>query len=128
MSKRTIGALLVFIVVAIIIGSSLTESGPNDLDVQFEEIDFVRNENNTGPVIRRYLVAVSDTIWADLQSYGDLMPYSKLGETEVYYFLEGTAMPQSINLQGPPFDQAFESSLIGRYTKNNMGQSTLKKY
>jgi len=128
MSKKRIGAILVFIIVIIIVGSSLTQPGPEDLEVEFEEVHFVRNENNTGPVIRRYLVAISDTIWADLQRYGDLMPYSKLGETEVYYFLEGTSLPERLNLQGPPFDKGFESTLIGRYVKNSMGQSSLKKY
>ena len=128
MSKKKLGIAIALLLIVIMIWSSLKGSGFEGLSVKFEEQNFVRNENNTGPVIRRYLVTISDTLWDDLESYGNLMPYSKLGMTEVYYFLEGSDFHQSLNLKGEPFAKSFQSNLVAVYSKNNMGTVNLKKY
>lgn len=128
MSKTKIFGILIFLIIALILWSSLNEKGIDGLQVKFSELDMVRNENNTGPVLRRYLVSVSDTIWTDLERYGNLMPYTKLGKTEVYYFLEGSPTPSQIRLNGAPFDDRFESYLVAIYQKGNMGQVRLKIY
>lgn len=125
--KRKIG-LAILIVIALMIWSATKEPGISDLEVSFQELNFVRNENNTGPVIRRYLVSISDTIWTDLERYGDLMPYSKLGTTQVYFFLEGTEMPDQLQLEGSPFDSKNMSAIAAIYEKNSMGRVSLKKY
>lgn len=109
------------------IWSAVKEPGINDLEVDFKEVHFVRNENNTGPVIRRYLVTVSDTMWSDLERYGDLMPYTKLGSTEVFFFMDEASLPASLSLKGVPFDERYDNLVIAHYTKNNMGQVTFKK-
>lgn len=127
MNRKKTVILSVLVFISLMMWSALKEPGINDLAVDFKELDFVRNENNTGPVIRRYLVTVSDTIWADLERYGDLMPYTKLGSTEVFFFMEGAKLPASLSLHGIPFEARFHEQLLARYTKNNMGQITFKK-
>ena len=124
--KKKIGLAIVLVVI-LMIWSAVKELGINDLEVNFKEVHFVRNENNTGPVIRRYLVTVSDTLWSDLERYGDLMPYTKLGSTEVFFIMDGADVPASLALSGAPFDESFDEHVIAQYTKNNMGQVNLKK-
>ncbi len=128
MTKKRIGVGLVVMLIFIMVWSSISEPGKNDLDTQFQEEFFVRNENNTGPVQRRYLVTVSDTIWNDLERFGNLMPYTKLGSTEVFFFRTGSNHPTKLNLKGEPFPKKYESALLAVYLKNTMGKVSLKKY
>lgn len=127
MTKKLLvyGFLVMFI--AIMIWSSIRESGIDDLKTKFIERSFVRNENNTGPVKRRYIVTASDTVQSDLLRYGNLMPYNKLGSTEVYFFL-GENYPSQLSLFGEPFQETFQKDLIAVYTKDSMGKVNLKKY
>lgn len=127
MRKSKVFGLLVFALVAVIMWSALNQEGIDDLEVKFVALDASRNENNTGPVVRRYLVKVNDTVWSDLERYGDLMPYTKLGKTEVFFFLEGSPMPSRIQLEGSPFETRFNEHVLAVYEKNNMGQVSLKK-
>lgn len=106
--------------------SSLSNSGINDLSVKFEEKAVHQNENNTGPVRRKYLVAVSDSVWQDLRTYGNYMPYAKLGTTTVYFFLKGDSMPKGFN-KGK-LDLTENMRVLARYEKSNMGMVTLTKY
>lgn len=127
MRKSKVFGLLVFALVAVIMWSALKQEGIDDLEVKFVALDAARNENNIGPVVRRYLVKVNDTVWSDLERYGDLMPYTKLGKTEVFFFLEGSPMPSRIQLEGSPFETRFNGHVLAVYEKNNMGQVSLKK-
>jgi len=128
MSKRTLGFSVVVVIVALVMWTAFDQPGPDDLDVQFVELDLARNENNTGPVKRRYLVSISDTIWSDLEQYGNMMPYAKLGTTEVYFFLQGSLIPETIQLSDPPYSSAFDQALIAIYEKGTMGRVALKKF
>ena len=127
MRKRTLGGLIVVLLIALMLWSSLKEPGLNDLQVRFTEMHAVRNENNTGPVRRRYLVTVDDTLWSELKRYGDLMPYTKLGNTEVYFFHQGADLPSSLLLTDPPFGPVYADGMVARYEKNAMGQVSLLK-
>ncbi|MHC2992027.1 hypothetical protein OB13_10670, partial [Pontibacter sp. HJ8] len=53
----------------------------DDLKGDFKEVAFYRNENNTGPIVRIYAVTVADTLWKEMQAYGDYMPHTKYGNT-----------------------------------------------
>lgn len=118
--------LVVLLLMIAVIWSSLSDNGINDLSVKFEEKAVHQNENNTGPVKREYLVAVSDSVWQDLRTYGNYMPYAKLGTTTVYFFLKGDSMPKGFN-QGK-LDLMENMAVLARYEKDNMGTVTLTKY
>src|SRR5690606_2668109 len=87
---------VILIVVILIVGQSLTQPGVADLETEFEEVAFYRNENNTGPVIRVYVVAVSDTSRGDLEQYVGFMPHNKYGNTKVFFFLKDKPYPTAV--------------------------------
>ena len=92
-----------------------------DLAGDFKELDFYRNENNTGPIIRIYAVSVADTLYKEMVAYGNLQPHTKYGTTKIYFFRN--RLPKAINIIGaePCFDQKFNRYCIGVYEKNGMG-------
>ena len=72
---------------------SLSLPGVGDLKGNFQEVATYRNENNTGPIVRVYAVTVADTLWREMRQYGDFMPYTKYGNTKVYFFRQGQPVP-----------------------------------
>lgn len=114
--------------VCLMIWDSLSQPGVSDLKGDFKEVAMYRNENNTGPIQRIYAVTVSDTLWSEMQQYGDFMPYTKLGNTKVYFFKTGFPTPQKLTLQNPHFAQEFNSACLGLYEKNASGLVHFSKY
>ena len=108
--------------------NAFTQKGINDLETQFEQVDFYRNENNTGPVKRVYIVTVSDTAWSELEAYGNFQPHNKLGSTEVFFFLQGSPYPAEINGTAPYFSESFNKAVVARYEKNASGLVSLRKF
>lgn len=127
-SKKRIIYLIGFALLAIFALNLLTQKGPSDLPGNFMEIAQVRNENNTGPVFRRYAVSVSDTLWREMEQYGNFMPHTKLGVTEVFFFLDTSDLPRAMSLGENPFEAVFRSACIAKYQKNGSGQVELIKY
>ena len=120
--------IAVVIVVSIMLWNAFSQKGVNDLSIDFEEVTLYRNENNTGPVRRIYIVTVSDTVWADMEAFGNLQPYNKLGTTQVFFFLKGSSYPQQVNGSQPYFPVSFNASVVARYEKGSSGLTSLKKY
>ena len=63
------------------------QPGVEDMKAGFKEIVKYRNANNTGPIQRIYIVSVKDSIWKEMEDYGNLMPHTKYGNTKVYLFV-----------------------------------------
>lgn len=120
--------LAVVIVVSVMLWNAFSQKGVSDLSIDFEEIALYRNENNTGPVKRIYIVTVSDTVWSDMESFGNLQPYNKLGTTEIFFFLKGSSFPTQVNGNQPYFSAFYNAGVVARYTKNASGLTSLKKY
>jgi hypothetical protein len=116
------------LLVAGIIYSSLSQPGINDLPGNFTEVASYRNENNTGPVQRIYAVTVSDTLWSEMEAYGNFMPYSKLGSTTVYFFHESQLFPAKLVPGDPNFPPDFNVYCLARYEKSSMGAISLTRY
>lgn len=114
----------ILIVVIFIVGQSLTQPGVADLETEFEEVAFYRNENNTGPVIRIYAVTVSDTSRADLEQYAGFMPHNKYGNTKVFFFLKGKPYPETVTPGDESFEDTFEEFVIGKYEKDGLGRES----
>ena len=106
----------------------LSQPGVNDLPGDFKEIAQSQNENNTGPVNRVYIVTVSDTLWEAMETYGNYMPYAKLGTTTVWFFKNDAPFPTQAKQTGIPFDSEFLQHCLARYHKNNMGAVSLTKF
>lgn len=106
---------------------AVRQPGVNDLEGDFKELSFVRNEQNTGPVVRIYAVSVKDTLWREMEQYGNLMPHTKYGVTRVYFFRNDAPLPDKLSLEGDHIESEFKRYCIGRYEKNAMSQAYLTR-
>lgn len=107
---------------------SLSQVSPQDLPGNFQQVAVYRNENNTGPVVRVYAVTVADTLWHTMQQYGSLMPYTKYGNTKVYFFRAGQPAPTTVRPGAVSFDATFEPACLAKYEKEVMGKVTFRRY
>ncbi|MEC3878010.1 hypothetical protein [Parapedobacter sp. 10938] len=101
--------LLIGLVIAVfgtlLVQDFLQRRGAADLKGGFEEIAFARNEQNKGGIVRIYAFSVADTVDADYQGCGELLPHNDYGSvTKAYFFQAGQATPQSLRLEPPHFD------------------------
>ncbi|WP_423148391.1 hypothetical protein [Rubrolithibacter danxiaensis] len=127
LNKKT--ALLVVVVLGLawMIIDSFNQPSAENLRGGFKEKVFLRNEQNTGPIIRIYVVTVKDTLWQEMETYGNYKPHTKYGTTMVYYFLEGTSVPSQVSLEGEHISKEYQKHCIARYKKASMGQVVLNK-
>ena len=120
--------LVIALLVTWFIADAVNEPSVQDLAGGFREVAFYRNENNTGPIIRLYAVTVTDTLWREMEQYGQFMPHTKYGTTRVYFFRQGRPAPKEI-LPGPePFDPSLKPYCLARYEKDAMGETSFQHF
>ncbi len=107
---------------------SLSQPGVGDLKGNFREVASYRNENNTGPIVRVLAVTVADTLWQQMRQYGDFMPYTKYGNTKVYFFRQGQPVPKEVQPGAVSFDPEFNQNCLAKYEKEVMGNVTFQPY
>lgn len=107
---------------------TFNQPGIEEMKAGFKEIVKYRNANNTGPVQRIYVVTVKDSVWKEMEDYGNLMPHTKYGNTKVYFFMESANVPQTLWPGEVNFDPQFNNSCIALYEKSAMSQSVFNKY
>ncbi|MCP2042258.1 hypothetical protein [Pontibacter sp. HSC-36F09] len=100
----------------------------DDLKGDFKEVAFYRNENNTGPIVRIYAVTLADTLWQEMEAYGNYMPHTKYGTTRVYFFLNNQPAPDQVQPGQPNFPSQFEPHTLARYEKDAMGQISFVRH
>jgi hypothetical protein len=115
------------LVVGYIVYDTTSIPGVQSLAGNFEEVAFYRNENNTGPIIRIYAVTVEDTLWEEMQQYGEFMPHTKYGSTKVYFFRASNPAPTEVFPGQENFDARYSSHLLAQYEKDAMGQVSFRK-
>lgn len=120
--------LSITVIIGVILWASFSQDTVDDLSGDFKEVTFFRNENNTGPIIRKYAVSLSDTLWQEMQRYGQMMPYTKYGTTTVFYFIHGSEMPVTLAPNSPSFDARYQSNCIGKFDRNASGVSSFTRY
>jgi hypothetical protein len=112
------------IIISLIFYSLFSTETINSLKGGFKELAFVRNENNTGPIIRIYAFSVEDTLWTEMQKHADLLPHTKYGTTEVYYFLNDDSLDAELKLNMSGLSQEAKPKCLFRAIKD--GQSRLE--
>ncbi|MBC5993141.1 hypothetical protein [Pontibacter cellulosilyticus] len=127
MKFKYILILVSALLVAWFIYDTLSIPGVDDLEGDFSEVAMYRNENNTGPITRIYAVTVNDTLWQEMQDYGDFMPHTKYGNTKVYFFLEGNPAPDNIYPGSTNFEARYNDYALAKYEKDAMGQVSFVK-
>jgi len=119
--------ILVLVLVGWMIKGTFFQPTAGDLKAGFKEVAQYRNENNTGPVQYVFSATVKDTIWSEMETYGNYKPHHKGGTTKVYFFLEGTPVPTDLQPGSINFDSSFNSSCVAEYEKTAVGNVILTK-
>ncbi len=128
MLTKPIKLFIIFALAALIgyiIFDSVSQPNVGDLRGNFKEVAMYRNANNTGPVVRIYAVTVQDTLWNEMEKFGNLMPYTKYGSTKAYFFREGKPVPSQLEPGDENFDASFQASCLAVYEKDANGQVSL---
>lgn len=125
--RKLLIGLAVVAFITLLIQDLLRHRGPADLKGGFEEIAFVRNEQNKGGIVRIYAFRVTDTVGADYMGCGELLPHNDYGSiTEAYFFESGASAPMSIQLEPPHFD-TLQFRPVAVYTKGEDGVGRVKR-
>ncbi|WP_143961921.1 hypothetical protein [Litoribacter populi] len=131
MKTQSIFYIIVLVVGAVIIWiakDTFTQPGVQDLHADYKEVAMYRNENNTGPIVRVYAVATSDSLWNEMEDYGNFMPHTKYGNTKVFFFKQSEEYPSEVAPTEPYFSEVYQDNCIGMYEKSAMGEVNLKRY
>ncbi|AMR29013.1 hypothetical protein A0257_19175 [Hymenobacter psoromatis] len=128
MKPKYLALAAVVLLLGWFIFDSLSQPGVGDLKGGFREAATYRNENNTGPIVRVYAVTVADTLWQQMRQYGDFMPYTKYGNTKVYFFRQGQPVPKEVRPGEVNFDPEFNPNCLAKYEKEVMGNVTFQRY
>ncbi|WP_215226027.1 hypothetical protein [Echinicola shivajiensis] len=120
--------LIVIGVLSWIMADTFMQPSIKDLKMDFNEVSKFRNPNNTGPIKRVYIVTVSDTLWQEMEKYGKMMPHTKYGNTQVYFFSEKGEYPQKVEGAEPYFKTEYNSYCLGKFEKRAMGEEGFVKY
>lgn len=126
--KKTYISLVVLLVITVMIWNVLNEPGIKDLKGNFKEVAFIRNEQNTGPVIRVYAVSVEGEPWDEMKQYGDYMPHTKYGTTRIYFFPADKSYPSKLALGENNISDLMEENCQAIYEKDGMGQVKFHQY
>jgi hypothetical protein len=125
---KLIFALALTAVLAAMLFDLFSAENINSIEGDFEQIGFVRNENNTGPVKRLYAYNVSDTLWENIEKHANLLPHTKYGTTEVYYFLDAGETTIQLNLNNSQESLLGRENCVAHALKNGMGELHFSKY
>ncbi|PWS29978.1 hypothetical protein [Pedobacter paludis] len=131
MSRKSLFYILIIgilILIFFIVKDTLNQPGIDDMKSGFKEIVKYRNANNTGPVQRIYIATVKDSIWKEMEDYGNIMPHTKYGNTKVYFFMENTNVPKTLEPGEVNFDPQYNKSCIALYEKSAMSQVAFNKH
>lgn len=121
-------SVLILVLVGWMMKGTFTQPGIDDLKGEFTEVAHYRNENNTGPIQYVFTITVKDTVWSEMETYGNFKPHHKGGNTKVYFFLKGTAVPNQLSPGKINFDPSYNGACIALYEKSAMGNTSLTKY
>jgi|688.fasta_scaffold24696_4 hypothetical protein len=125
--KTYIYILSALIIIAMI-WNTITAPGIKDLKSDFREVAFIRNEQNTGPVIRIYAVSMKTVNWEEMERYGNYMPHTKYGTTKIYFFLNNAEVPEKLNFGEISITEPYQKKCIAIYEKDGMSQSSIRRY
>jgi hypothetical protein len=129
MKKYKIYILVITLLIIIaIIWNTISEPGIKDLKSDFKEIAFIRNEQNTGPVIRIYAVSMKTENWDEMERYGNYMPHTKYGTTKIYFFLNSNEVPENLNFGAINISEHYQKNCIAIYEKDGMSQHSIRRY
>lgn len=114
-------AVVLLIGLGYMLWDSFSQPTITDLPGQFEEVAFVRNEQNKGGIVRVYAVTVGDISNAKLDACADLFPTNEFGSvTKIYFFDKSQPYPTTLSIDPPHYDtnQFHAISILKRMGSN----------
>lgn len=110
--------LFVTVLILYITKESFSQPGMERFEGKFELHKQIRNENNTGPIIRVYAVKALDLDPTWMRGYADAQPHTKYGKTIVLFFEPETDFNSvQISLKSPYIDPKSSQRLLYKYEK-----------
>ncbi len=98
-------ATALLVVLAYALWDSFSQPGIDSLPGKFEEVAFVRNEQNKGGIIRIYAVTVGNLEKADYKACAELLPVNDFNSTtKVYFFDKTQPYPTTLTIAPPHYD------------------------
>jgi len=105
-------AIPVILILVYLIWQAYSQPGLKDIPGNFEEVAFVRNEQNKGGVVRIYAVTVGDPSVANYDACADLFPTNDFNSiTTIYFFDKNSPYPTSLTVESPHYDTTRYSAL-----------------
>lgn len=93
------------IILGYMIWDSYSQPGIEDIPGDFEEVAFVRNEQNKGGIERIYAVTVGDLANANYEVCAELFPTNDFNSiTRVFFFDKNKPHPTTLTLEPPHYD------------------------
>lgn len=101
--------VLIIIPLVLILGyliwDSYSQPSIRDIPGDFEEVAFVRNEQNKGGIVRIYAVTVGDPLKANYDACADLFPTNDYNSvTRIFFFDKKGDFPNELKLDPPYYD------------------------
>lgn len=120
---KVIGGIVLLAILAWIYLNFAKIPNRSDLPGGFEEVAFVRNENNLGTVLLYYAFTVKDTTIANYEALGKTLPFNKTSGVTTAFFFHGSA-PDKLTLEAPHYDTT-RFRPVRVYTIDKVGNRTL---
>jgi hypothetical protein len=120
--------IISIVIIAAMLWSALSTPGVKDLNGNLRETAFLRNEQNTGPIVRIYAVTMDEENWESMEKYGNYMPHNKYGTTRVYFFLSDNPFRGKLQIEDQNIEKTNQKQCIALYEKDGMSQTSLVKY
>ena len=108
--------------------TTFSQPGVQDLKASYERVAYYKNENNTGPVQRKYAVTTSDTLWQEMEQYGEYMPHTKYGRTVIYFFADTAHVPEELLAGEQDLKTEYHPYVLARYEKDHMGKVYFRRF
>ncbi|TJZ63414.1 hypothetical protein FAZ15_03795 [Sphingobacterium olei] len=105
-------AIPVTLILGYLIWQTYSQPTLKDIPGNFEEVAFVRNEQNKGGIVRIYAVTVDDASVANYDACADLFPTNDFNSiTTIYFFDKKKPYPTVLTLESPHYDTEKYSAL-----------------
>lgn len=98
-------AIPLILILSYLIYDSFSQPSIKDLPGDFEEVAFVRNEQNKGGITRVYAVTVGDQLNAKYDACADLFPTNDFNSvTRIFFFDKNKPYPTVLDIEPPYYD------------------------
>lgn len=127
-TRRIIIPVILILTVGLIFYNFSKLPGRNAIAGGFDEVAYVRNENNLGTVLLYYAFTVADTAGADYEALGKTLPFNKTsGITTAFMFDKAKPAPAELSLTPPHFDTT-RYRPVAVYVIDKVGNRTLTRH